>query len=300
MIMITDPVRCPSPIIIAGLFAALLSAPKAPAVLADTTTLVSVKDNTLIEPLNGTNSNGLGDGIFSGRTGTFGGGEILRAVLAFDLSAIPAGSTINSASLTLTLIQTVNADQTHTLHRLLANWGEGTSDAAGGNGAPATKGDATWLNTFWPDQLWANAGGDFVADPSASQVVGGTEGPYVWADPGLAADAQFWLDNPKSNFGWLLKGNESALFTAKKFGSKDNFLETDRPMLMIDYTPPSPCPADINGTGAVNVDDLLAVINAWGPCPPGSCPADIAPSGGNGVVNVDDLLAVINGWGPCP
>ena len=31
-----------------------------------------------------------------------------------------------------------------------------------------------------------------------------------------------------------------------------------------------------------------------------SCPADIAPAGGNGTVNVDDLLAVINAWGACP
>jgi len=62
------------------------------------------------------------------------------------------------------------------------------------------------------------------------------------------------------------------------------------------------CAADVNGNGAVNVDDLLAVINGWGSCPvpPAGCPADIAPPGGNDVVNVDDLLAVINGWGGCP
>jgi len=64
------------------------------------------------------------------------------------------------------------------------------------------------------------------------------------------------------------------------------------------------CPADIappGGNGAVNVDDLLAVINAWGACPdPRDCPADIAPPGGNDAVNVDDLLGVINGWGGCP
>jgi glucose/arabinose dehydrogenase len=56
------------------------------------------------------------------------------------------------------------------------------------------------------------------------------------------------------------------------------------------------------GNGIVDVDDLLAVINAWGAClaPPAQCPADIAPLGppmGDGVVNVDDLLAVINNWG---
>lgn len=70
---------------------------------------------------------------------------------------------------------------------------------------------------------------------------------------------------------------------------------------------PQPCFADIapsgvpSGDGVVNVDDLLAVINAWGPCAdPKNCPPDIAPPGGNGTVNVDDLLAVINAWGPCP
>ena len=59
------------------------------------------------------------------------------------------------------------------------------------------------------------------------------------------------------------------------------------------------CPADIapaGGDGVVNVNDLLAVINAWGPCGnPNNCPSDVAPA-----VNVNDLLAIINGWGNCP
>jgi hypothetical protein len=49
---------------------------------------------------------------------------------------------------------------------------------------------------------------------------------------------------------------------------------------------------DINGDGNVNVDDLLSVINAWGPC--SCCAADVNNSGG---VDVDDLLIVINTWG---
>ncbi len=57
------------------------------------------------------------------------------------------------------------------------------------------------------------------------------------------------------------------------------------------------CPADINNSGAVDVDDLIAVILSWG-CtnPPGPCEADIDDSG---VVEVDDLFAVILAWGPC-
>jgi hypothetical protein len=67
------------------------------------------------------------------------------------------------------------------------------------------------------------------------------------------------------------------------------------------------CPANIVNSGAsagvVNIDDLLAVISAWGPCPapPAACPANIVNSGASaGVVNIDDLLAVISAWGPCP
>jgi hypothetical protein len=56
-------------------------------------------------------------------------------------------------------------------------------------------------------------------------------------------------------------------------------------------------PGDINGDGVVNTSDLLAVINAWGPCancPPALCPADID---GDCQINVGDLLVVINNWG---
>ena len=54
------------------------------------------------------------------------------------------------------------------------------------------------------------------------------------------------------------------------------------------------CPADVVPDDVVNVDDLLAVINAWGPC--ATCPSDV---NGDGSVDVDDLLAIINQWGAC-
>jgi hypothetical protein len=68
---------------------------------------------------------------------------------------------------------------------------------------------------------------------------------------------------------------------------------------IVEYDPAPVCAPDIapeGGDGTVNVDDLLLVINSWGPCGKGECAADIVQ---DGVVNVDDLLAVINAWGAC-
>jgi thermitase len=58
-----------------------------------------------------------------------------------------------------------------------------------------------------------------------------------------------------------------------------------------------PCPADLNGDGAVDVFDLLALLGAWGECDDaGSCPADLT---GDGSVDVFDLLALLGAWGEC-
>jgi len=50
--------------------------------------------------------------------------------------------------------------------------------------------------------------------------------------------------------------------------------------------------ADLNGDGVVDKDDLLLLLENWGPCD-GYCPADL---NGDGVVNVSDLLILLGGW----
>jgi hypothetical protein len=65
---------------------------------------------------------------------------------------------------------------------------------------------------------------------------------------------------------------------------------------MFRITYDGPGPGDVDGNGEVNVDDLIAVILAWGDCwgGPPVCPGDID---GSGQVDVDDLLVVILYWG---
>ena len=61
--------------------------------------------------------------------------------------------------------------------------------------------------------------------------------------------------------------------------------------LSVIIEPPSGVAGDVTGDGVVDVEDLLATLEAFGRCP--CCPAD---SNDSGTVDVDDLLSVIGGW----
>lgn len=56
------------------------------------------------------------------------------------------------------------------------------------------------------------------------------------------------------------------------------------------------CFADFDGSGAVEVNDVLTMLGAWGTCGD-PCPEDL---NADGVVAVDDMLALLALWGECP
>ena len=64
----------------------------------------------------------------------------------------------------------------------------------------------------------------------------------------------------------------------------------------VDQVGCSVCYGDIDGSGSVDVIDLIEVIGAWGSCPNQCCPSDI---NNDGDINVIDLIDVISAWGPC-
>jgi hypothetical protein len=200
------------------------------------------KDNTLYQynPAAGDLSNALGNHFFTG-TIAFDG-EIRRGVLAFDIAGnIPPGSTITAASLSMNMSRTIDGfARTTELHKLLADWGEGTSHAPGeeGSGAPATPNDATWRHRFYDTIFWTTQGGDFSPTVSASQSVI-LVGQYVWSSAQMITDVQSWLDNPASNFGWLVLGDESTSPTAKRFDTRES---ASPPVLTIVYTEPTQSP----------------------------------------------------------
>lgn len=232
--------------------------------VAGTIELTPIQDNTLYESPprtqegNGELSNGAGAYLFAGRVLT---GELRRALIAFDITgALPRGATITDVTLTLQMSKTIAGATPVGLHRLLADWGEGDSQAGGeeGAGAPAEPGDATWNHTFYPGSFWLAAGGDFTGPASSTQLVAGT-GSYSWpSTPELVADVQAWLDSPSTNFGWLVLGSESAPPTAKRFNSREN--GSGAPTLSITYQAPVPASSL---WWLIAIAASLAAVGAW-------------------------------------
>jgi hypothetical protein len=58
------------------------------------------------------------------------------------------------------------------------------------------------------------------------------------------------------------------------------------------WHPPAPCPADLDADRQVGFGDVLIVLAAWNRSPSG----DVT---GEGITNVDDLLTVLAAFGPC-
>ncbi len=223
------------------------------------TTLMPSKDNTLYESNIGMLSNGSGTRFFAGRTNQ-GQNSVRRGLVAFDVAgALPAGVVVESVELTMNMTQTRGGAETIALHRVEADWGEGASVAGRGQGggAQAATDDATWIHTFFDTSTWTTPGGDFAAVPSASAEVDGL-GTYTWGStPEIVADVQAWLDDPAGNFGWLIKGNESAGQTSKAFDSREGgnppVLTIGFPLLPVDYEFNSPPLAQIGETYEANI-----------------------------------------------
>lgn len=229
-------------------FAAALAASSIASVAVAQTTvnLVSNHDNTLYQNQDFEVSNGAGGVMFSGRPNN---GLIYRALFSFDLSSIPAGATITAVSLRLHCSRENDATaQLHTMHRVLASWGEGTSVATiggGGAGAQATLGDCSWNYRFYDPNIpsnsipWATPGGDFSPTISSSLSVNNI-GNYTFTGAGLITDVQFWLNNPAQNFGWVLRSNEADDNTSRRWDTRENSNASFRPLLTVTYVIPAP------------------------------------------------------------
>jgi hypothetical protein len=158
----------------------------------------------------------------------------------------------------------------------------------------------SWVDLHPAGATWSEAIGVWCVGGVGHQVgraiVAGKDHASLWSDT-----AASWVDlhafvpaEFDSSVASSIWSDENFIYVA---GYGHNTQTGFNEALLWTYAEPA-CTADTNDSGAVDVDDLIAVILAWGDCPkpPTACDADVDDSG---AVDVDDLVAVILNWGSC-
>lgn len=188
------------------------------AVAQGTLGLEPSRDITIIED----GSDGGGTGIYIS-TGVDSDGDRHRTLLAFDdLSGIPDDMVVLEASLSVFVNLTQTGEVPVELYRLTAEWNEN---------------NARWGRRMM-SQNWANAGGDFVDQASAQTQLAGADQFYTFdSTSDLAADIEFWRQNPGQNFGWIMIASEPQGQTFKRMASSEMGSPVFRPELSITYGP---------------------------------------------------------------
>ena len=132
-----------------------------------------------------------------------------RSFVEFDVSSIPAGSTVNTATLTLCAVAVPTSTRTIDLHRITASWVETT---------------LTWTNQP-----------AVAASVTDSATTPGSPACMTWD---VAADVQLWIDGT-ANEGWRAKDSVEGQGTkyVTDFATRENGTPADRPILDVNYTP---------------------------------------------------------------
>ena len=149
--------------------------------------------------------------------------RIRRALFRFDLSAVPAGATIQSATLHLRAVKT--SKQTIYLHRVLDPWTE--------KGA-----------------TWNNIGESFDATPTTS-FVAPKKKKYVAVD--ITDLVQAWVRGDVPNYGFMLiaEPSKESKFNTREAGSRKH------PYLEITYIGGSSPTGTVGQSPTINNDHTL-------------------------------------------
>jgi len=163
------------------------------------------------------------------------GGVTYVGLVRFDLSSIPAGSTINSAFLNLFGIGFIGVAQTgrpYNVLRVTESWVEGTA-----NGAPET-GSCDWFDREHGTLSWTNAGGTSSSEHFAfAPVPPVLPGLMTWTVTDIVKD---WIEGGKANYGFLITdGGPGPPGGATDFASSES-PDAPKPLLEIDYSLPRP------------------------------------------------------------
>lgn len=152
--------------------------------------------------------------------------DIQRTLIKFDLSSIPAGATITSAILTLTVSANAAANaRDYKMFRVLRNWVEL---------------QATW-NIFSTGNNWGTAGCSNTAtdyDPTAHATTNFAATITLNTEKTFSINTTEFkkmVDGTYQNYGWLIKADSEAN-DAHAFHSSSATTASYRPKLVVEYT----------------------------------------------------------------
>lgn len=169
---------------------------------------------------------------------------INRALLKFDLAALPPDATVTGATLTLKVTRTSQAPASYELHRVLRAWEEM---------------QATW-NSCLSGLAWNQAGGeagtDYAPAATASAILAGAGSSGALNSATLLSDVLLWMTNASANFGWMLRASGEPSGTGRQLGSRENL--GNEPVLTIEFSVPEPPPLPAQPT----IFDTALVGNA--------------------------------------
>lgn len=169
------------------------------------------QDTTIYSPATG-NGNGANSRLVIGKTYVNG---FRRALIQFDVSAIPTTATVLTAALRLTDASPsgtggsssgpgpqLTGTQTYEIRALTQSWAEGTGDASAGVGE--TTGASATFATMGSHFDTVNLAGTItIANPPTS--------PWpLFTSTSLKDAVQAWVTTPSGNFGWMLKASNAA------------------------------------------------------------------------------------------
>jgi hypothetical protein len=151
-----------------------------------------------------------------------------RALFSFDLSSVPSGATIKSASLELTVVNNPGLDKIIAVHRV-----------AQGSNRSWVEGQVTWQQ-YKTGSNWTASGGDFVAAPSDSEPVSGSAAAGTVVLFQVLADAQSFHATPATNYGFLIKDSQEPALNSGEhvyFATRENAAVDSQPKLVLTYCP---------------------------------------------------------------
>jgi len=172
-----------------------------------------------------------------------GGPYDYRAIVKFDLSSVPAGSTIDNAQLQLYFYMFTGSPfgQSYTAYRVTKDWSEQ---------------DADWIDAGFPFGSWTTPGGDFTTDGASSGTVPANIGQYMSWD--VTAIVKAWIQNVQANYGFLIldptigSPDGRAIFYSRE-------AESNRPILTIEYSLQTAAPVG----GLVESVNTVALLSPW-------------------------------------